>query len=217
MHHPVRPLVLWLVLAGALPALVACQSGSRRGRAAGAPGDANGADPGAGEGTAAGEVNLTPADLAPIDAYIKRPQWILGDDVDVVASKEYFVQVLSISTRIGLSKREDFQDRTRRGSVITFLGRPEQVSEQTAPRVLIGTGLTDHGPARAHRAVRAHARRRPPGPPPRGGQREGEHGVEGERHEARAEPRHRACSCAASPAAATSTRSSSATRAPAPP
>jgi len=146
MNHPVRPLVLWLALAGALAGglltLVGCQNGSRRGRAAGAPAAADASDPGSGEGAAAGEVNLTPADLAPIDAYIKRPQWILGDDVDVVASKEYFVQVLSIATRIGMCKREDFQDKDSAGSVITFLGRPEQVSEQTAPRLLIGTGLT---------------------------------------------------------------------------
>lgn len=156
------PLVLALAV-GSLGA-GACSSGSRRaapvggepavsgtypeaqrgtGRPAGRAGDpapgprADGSPAGAG-----GEVSLSDKDLAPIDGYIKRRSWILGDVVEVVASKEYFAQYISIVARIGLAKRVDSEDENGMTSVVTFLGTPEQLDVATAPRLLIGTGIT---------------------------------------------------------------------------
>jgi len=87
-------------------------------------------------------VSLSDKDLAPIDGYIKRRSWILGDVVEVVASKEYFAQYISIVARIGLAKRVDSEDENGMTSVVTYLGTPEQLDVATAPRLLIGTGIT---------------------------------------------------------------------------
>lgn len=154
-----------------LPLLVlatgtACSSGARRTRSAGVEAPVTGTYPaagidagrpeagrpmdapyrGGGEGRPAGartgEVSLTDKDLAPIDGYIKKRSWILADVVEVVASKEYFVQYISIAARIGLVKRVDSEDANGMTSVITFLGSPEDLDVATAPRLLIGTGIT---------------------------------------------------------------------------
>ena len=161
---PLRTLAPLLV---SLVAVAACSSGARRaergggeapvsgsypearrGAGGGQPGD--GAPSGGGVGTGAGtprdarsgDVSLSDQDLAPIDGYIKKRGWILGDVVEVVASKEYFVQYISIAARIGLVKRVDSEDDNGMTSVITFLGSPEQLDVSTAPRLLIGTGIT---------------------------------------------------------------------------
>lgn len=156
-----------LRLVGALALLLgaACSGGARRVGAGGAPGPSAGTLPdsrgGAETGGAArpvgggpsdgardaapgdpGTVSLTDRDLAPIDGYIKKRSWVLGDVVEVVASKEYFAQYISISARIGLAKRVDSEDANGMTSVITYLGTPEQLDVSTAPRLLIGTGIT---------------------------------------------------------------------------
>src|SRR5262249_33646795 len=62
--------------------------------------------------------------------------------VEVVVSKEYFIQNLSVAARIGFVKREDKEGADEATSILTFLGQPEQVDFDTAPRVMIGTGIT---------------------------------------------------------------------------
>lgn len=128
-----------LALAVLAMATSACSTGRGRERRAGTPSDNNRMEP---SGPSGGEVSLTNQDLAPMDAYIKRRFWILGDDVEIVASKEYFIQNLSISARIGLVRREDSEGPEEARSVLTFVGRPEAVDISTAPRVMIGTGIT---------------------------------------------------------------------------
>lgn len=125
---------------------VACQTDPRRGgrearRGAGAAdGDPASASPG---GLSGGPVvELTDLDLAPMDGYIRRRFWVLGDDVEIVASKEYFIQNLSITARTGFVRRADDEGADEARSVLTFLGRPEDVDYSNAPRVLIGTGIS---------------------------------------------------------------------------
>lgn len=133
--------VLAVVLAiGAGLATVACTPGSRTrgGRGEGRDRPAP-ADPSGGGG---GEVFVSDAELAPMDQWVKQRRWILGDQVEIDASREYFGAIVSIATRIGFVKQEINEAGGVTTTTLTFLGRPEQVDVQTAPRVLVGTGLT---------------------------------------------------------------------------
>jgi hypothetical protein len=87
-------------------------------------------------------VSLTDADLAPVDAWVRRRRWILGDDVTVVASREYFAPLLSITERIGIVARQDSIENGESVTVLTYAGPGDQIDVQTAPRVMIGTGIT---------------------------------------------------------------------------
>ena len=133
-----RPVLSFLACALLLGA-AGCTGDARRGR-----GDRT-ADGGAGEDPACDTgptVSLTDQDLAPMDGYIRRRFWILGDDVEIVASKEYFIQNLSIAARIGYVKREDKESENEGISILTFLGKPGEVDFSNAPRVLVGTGIS---------------------------------------------------------------------------
>jgi hypothetical protein len=88
-----------------------------------------------------GIVSLTDADLAPVDAYVARRRWLLGDEVEVIASREYFVQALMVASSIGRVRREESEDANGSTVVLTFVGDPAEVDITTAPRVMIGTGL----------------------------------------------------------------------------
>jgi hypothetical protein len=88
-----------------------------------------------------GIVSLTDADLAPVDAYVARRRWLLGDEVEVVASREYFVQALMIASSVGRVRREEAQHENGSTVTLTFVGDPAEVDITTAPRVMIGTGL----------------------------------------------------------------------------
>jgi len=139
-HHGSR----WVILSAiALCALLpACQGGGRRARGTGAQGgDATGSEPRT-SGGGGGVVALTDQDLAPMDAWIRRRFWVLGDDVEIVASKEYFIQNLSIAARIGAVQRRDEEGPEEARSVLTYVGPPETLDVTSAPRVLIGTGVT---------------------------------------------------------------------------
>jgi hypothetical protein len=139
-----RRFVVLVVLLGASLAAGACRSGvrSREGAVAAGGGASAGptAEPPA--SPAGGEISLTDRDLAPMDAWVRRRYWILGDDVEIVASKEYFVQTLSIAARVGLVQRRDEEGAEEARSVLTFLGTPQQLDVTTAPRVMLGTGVT---------------------------------------------------------------------------
>jgi hypothetical protein len=92
-----------------------------------------------------GVVALTAADLAPVDAYIdyaRNEQWILGDEVDVVASREFFGPALTVYPRIGLVDRRDEEHPDESVVVLTYRGSKFSRAVQNNPRVLIGTGLT---------------------------------------------------------------------------
>lgn len=159
---PSRPLALLLAL---LPSLCACQgrrlltgapplearAGGEAGRGAstgpGAPGSsaAGPAEPWAGGRSGrGGQVSLSARDLAPVDLYVdaRNAQWILGDDVLVEASREYFAPLLSVNARLGAVSRTDDVRPDETIITLTFLmGRYQQAVENT-PRVMIGTGLT---------------------------------------------------------------------------
>jgi len=93
------------------------------------------------------EVSLSDADLRGVDQYLasgpqgSNTRWILGDHVEIVASTEYFANVLSLN-------RGHFVNRTTRidgndtVETLKFLGAANQRSAMTSPRAQIGTGLT---------------------------------------------------------------------------
>lgn len=131
-HRALFPFVLALV---AIP-LAACQ-----GRQGFFEGGGQGGRMPQGAG---GRVSLTDQDLAPVDAYIgvRNGQWILGDDVEVVASREYFGQNLTIARATGLVERRDSSVDGETTVTLTYVGDPGMASVGTNPRVLIGLGLT---------------------------------------------------------------------------
>lgn len=130
--------VLGLLVLGA----VGCRGDARRGGRGGAAGADGGATAEGGVDAAGGTISLTNEELAPMDGYIRRRFWVLGDDVEIVASKEYFIQNLSISARIGFVKRDDKEGENEAVSKLTFLGKPGEVDFSNAPRVLVGTGIS---------------------------------------------------------------------------
>ncbi len=92
-------------------------------------------------------VVLSDADLQGVDQYFSsgaggaNTQWILGDNVEIVASREYFSNLLSLN-------RGNFVNRTTRidgddtVETLRFLGAPNQRSAMTSPRAQVGTGVT---------------------------------------------------------------------------
>lgn len=91
-----------------------------------------------------GRVNLRPQDLAPVDSYlhVRNRQWILGDYVEVYASKEYFATALTINARVGVVQRRDREEGRDTVITLTYVGHPDAASAMANPRVLLGTGLT---------------------------------------------------------------------------
>jgi hypothetical protein len=136
--RPSLPLRLIPTLAMLLLLLAACQGGSvlRNGTGGGAAG-ARGTRGG-------GEVQLTDADLAQVDRWLKpsNSQWILGDTVDVYASREYFSQVLTMNAKVGVVHRKDSKVDGDELVTMTYIGPPGSASVLSNPRVLVGTGLT---------------------------------------------------------------------------
>lgn len=147
--HALRLVVLPILLAS----VAACRGGIATdpggGSANAGPGaPASSASPGA-DASSGAVVNLTGADLAPVDAYVhaRSSQWIVGDDVEVFASREYFATALTMNAPTsglvsGVVRRVD--EMTPEGPVVTmtYLGAKSTSSIQTNPRVLIGTGIT---------------------------------------------------------------------------
>jgi hypothetical protein len=82
--------------------------------------------------------------LAPVDAYIhhRNARWILGDDVEIVASREFFGQHLTVNAAVGMVRREDVTSADESRVILTFVGSRLHASIDRNPRVLIGTGLT---------------------------------------------------------------------------
>ena len=91
-------------------------------------------------------VALSGRDLASVRQYFGRGEndlstrWIIGDNVDVIASKEFFEQLITVS-RGPLVARTD--RKLGRGDLLVtlkFLGHQGQAGAETSPRLLIGTG-----------------------------------------------------------------------------
>jgi hypothetical protein len=91
-----------------------------------------------------GFVQLSRNELLPLDAWIdfRNAQWILGDEVLVEASREYFGPQLSVVQRTGSVQRHDEVLPDVTITTLTFLMGPLQAAVENNPRVMIGTGLT---------------------------------------------------------------------------
>ena len=113
---------------------------------------------------AGGYVKLTPGDLQPVRAWIhhRNAQWILGDNVDVVVSKEFFSQVLTLNQYSGIVHRTDKKYGDDLVVTLTYRGSAEAACAKTNPRVLIGTGLTVTARKRLRlRLAKTKSRRQP--------------------------------------------------------
>jgi hypothetical protein len=91
-----------------------------------------------------GNVWLSDRDLAPLDSFIhaRNAQWIIGDVVNVTASREYFAQNLTINATLGTVRRRDTTSAQATVVELDYLGAEGTASITTSPRILIGTGLT---------------------------------------------------------------------------
>jgi hypothetical protein len=101
---------------------------------------------------APGTISLSDADLAPVDAYVSRRRWVVGDEVEVIASREYFAQALMVASSIGRVRRDEAEEGGGATVTLTFVGAPDEVDVTTAPRVMIGTGLN----VSARKRIRIH-------------------------------------------------------------
>jgi len=91
-----------------------------------------------------GKVFLSDRDLAAVDAFIgaSHAQWILGDDVEVIASREYFAQNLTVNATLGMVRRTDTTRVDQTIVELVYVGPRGTASITTSPRIMIGTGLT---------------------------------------------------------------------------
>lgn len=165
-----RFLETFVVCAVAAGSLGGCKSDPRRGGGKDAVKPTDGPttrpeDGGAGAGAATSpEVNLTNEDLAPVDAYIKRRVWYVGDDIEVVASREYFAQYISFVSAKGVVDRQDQETPDGTVVTVTYIGARAAINEETAPRALIGIGITVSA---RHRLTVRFAKTRDPNVPVR--------------------------------------------------
>lgn len=89
-------------------------------------------------------VNLRKEDLAGVDHWLsaRNSQWVLGDTVDVYASKEYFSTMLTLNAKVGTVQRQDKKVGEDHLVVMRFLGGTSNASAMHNPRAQIGPGLT---------------------------------------------------------------------------
>ena len=107
-----------------------------------------------------GNVRLRKHDLDPVRAWFSagrnqvNTKFILADNVDIVASKEFFSQVLTANSQVGLVKKAETVVQGDRVITLSFVGERIGMipSAMHSPRVLIGTGFTVT--ARQHLRVR---------------------------------------------------------------
>lgn len=139
-----------LLVAAASLLLPACQNRSLLTGAARTDGGSGGAAGGGSRPPHGGEVSLTAKDLAPVDAYVAaggasgapNARWILGDDVVIEASREYFAQAVSITARTGAVHRADESKPDETVTTLTYAMGKYQQGVENNPRVLVGTGIT---------------------------------------------------------------------------
>ncbi len=121
-----------------------CQGGGLTGQGGAATGSPDSGQ--RGNARTAG-VAVSPQDMAPVNAYFRagpggsNTRWILGDVVDVVASREYFSSLISIN-RGPFVRRTDSRVGEDMVVTLSFLGTGNQASAANNPRIQIGTGVT---------------------------------------------------------------------------
>lgn len=90
------------------------------------------------------QVDLRKEDLGGVDHWLsaRNAQWVLGDVVDVYASKEYFSTMLTLNAKVGTVQRQDRKVGEDHLVTMRFLGHKGAASAMTNPRAQIGPGLT---------------------------------------------------------------------------
>lgn len=93
------------------------------------------------------KVKLTGRDLRPVDAWlgVRNTQWIIGEVVDVYASKEYFASTLTINAKTGLVHKQEATVRGDAVTTLTYVGEKHATSAMRAPRIYLGKDKTGRG------------------------------------------------------------------------
>ena len=90
-----------------------------------------------------GRVNLRKQDLQSVHDWFsgRNRQFILGDVVEIEASKEFFSQVLTANAQVGMVRKSEREINGDRVITLTYIGAAIP-SAMHSPRVLIGVGFT---------------------------------------------------------------------------
>lgn len=96
------------------------------------------------QGARAGSVRLSAQDLAPVDAWVdaRNAQWIVGDEVLVEASREYFGPIIAIAARVGSVERTDEVLPDVTTVTLRFMMGRSSLAVENNPRLQVGTGIT---------------------------------------------------------------------------
>lgn len=91
-----------------------------------------------------GRVQLSPQDLAGVDAWVaaRNAQWIVGDEVLVEGTREYFAPILAIASRVGAVERTDEVTPEVTTVTLRFMMSRSSLAVENNPRVQVGAGLT---------------------------------------------------------------------------
>lgn len=97
-----------------------------------------------GRGARGGSVRLSAQDLAPVDAWVdaRNAQWIVGDEVLVEASREYFGPIIAIASRVGSVERTDEVLPEVTTVTLRFMMNRSSLAVENNPRLQVGTGVT---------------------------------------------------------------------------
>ncbi len=96
--------------------------------------------------TPGAQVALSGRDLAAVRNYFGRgaddlsTRWVIGDRVDVIASKEFFEQLITVSRGPLVSRTDRKLGRGDLLVTLTYLGHEGIIGADNTPRLLIGTG-----------------------------------------------------------------------------
>lgn len=103
-------------------------------------------------------VRLRERDMQPVDAWLsaRNSQWIIGETVDVYASKEYFASMLTFNAKPGLVQKRESVHQGDSVITLTYIGARYATNAMRAPRVFIGK---DKGKGKSGRGLSVSARK----------------------------------------------------------
>jgi len=87
------------------------------------------------------DIRLSRRDLKPVDDWLsaRNTQWIIGEVVDVYASREYFASMLTLNAKTGLVHKRETTVQGDPVTILTYVGATFATNAMRAPRVQIGS------------------------------------------------------------------------------
>ena len=92
-------------------------------------------------------VRLSESDMRPVDTWLsaRNTQWIIGETVDVYASKEYFASMLTFNAKPGLVQKQESVHQGDSVITLTYIGKSYATNAMRAPRVFVGKDQNGRG------------------------------------------------------------------------